>query len=172
MDKYTHSFIPYIVICIMVLFISDLFATPSVFEAIKRVEAIDKTVPNEFIKRPDVTYKAEGLSDPFKPCIAEEEPPVATGQSSAVFPNQEIEKPLPSLAVQGLVWGGNFPQAIINSKVLKIGDAIEGARIKEIGKDGITLIFEGREHRLPVTASKNSPYYKFISSGGEYEKKF
>ena len=166
-------FISYTSICIMVLFISDLFATPSVFEGMKEVEAIGKPASTEFIQRPTITYKAEGLRDPFESYIAEEASPSgAIERGPAVFQNHEAEKSLPSLTVQGLVWGGNFPQAIINNKVLKIGDTIEGARIKGIEKDAVTLIFEGREYKLPVAISNSGPQNKSIPLGGKYEKKF
>jgi len=146
----------YIVICVLILFKSDVFATPSVFEAMEKVETAGKAAPaDEFIKRPTIDYKAEGLRDPFESYIAEKESPAkTTEQGPAISQNQEVEKLLPSLTVQGIVWGGNFPQAIINNKVLKIGDTIEETRIKGIEKGGVTLIFEGREHKLPVSVLK------------------
>lgn len=162
----------YIVICMLILFESNVFAAPSVFEVIKQVEAQDKPVPDEFIQRPNMTYNASDLRDPFQTYIVEEEPEDIARETPNVFQGREAEKRAPSLIIQGIVWGGNFPQAIINNKVVKRGETIEGAFIKEIDKEGVTLIFEGRKYKLPVSALKNSPENKSTFPGGEYEKRF
>jgi hypothetical protein len=57
--------------------------------------------------------------------------------------------PPPVLKIEGLVWGGRLPQAIINQKVVKIGDIIEGAQIVDINREGVTLIFNNSQYNLP-----------------------
>lgn len=47
-------------------------------------------------------------------------------------------------SVQGMVWGVNRPACIMNGKVYSVGDEIEGARILEITKEGILLMFQGK----------------------------
>ncbi len=69
------------------------------------------------------------------------------------IPVEEVKDiPLPPLVIQGLLWGGEFPQAIINNKVVKIGDTIEEARIVEINKNGVILLFAGRKFPLSISA--------------------
>lgn len=51
---------------------------------------------------------------------------------------------LPEFSIQGMVWGGNRPMCILNGKVYSAGDEIEGARIVEIQKDGILLLYKGQ----------------------------
>lgn len=95
--------------------------------------------------RPPVEYKGEGLPEPFQ--LLEEALPMAgDGQEG-------IE--LPKLIIQGIVWGGASPQAIINNQIVKAGDTIEGARIESIAKEGLTVSFQGREFKLPSPASGN-----------------
>jgi len=50
--------------------------------------------------------------------------------------------------LQGLVWGGDFPQAIINNKMVKIGDTIEGVEVVAIGKEGVTLVYANKKYNL------------------------
>ncbi len=97
-------------------------------------------------------YKAGDLRDPFqeeKIEIKEPEAPVETG-------------PLPALQVQGIVWGGNSPQAIINNKVVGLGDTIEGVRITGINNSVVTVSFGNRQYNfstisaLSPKGSKNS----------------
>ena len=61
-------------------------------------------------------------------------------------PEKEIEKlPIPDLNIEGLIWNSDMPQAIINGSVIKIGDYIEGVRVVEIDKKGITIEYEGQK---------------------------
>lgn len=101
--------------------------------------------------RPQVEYKSSSLRDPFREDILKEGTPESDSQNLVLPPDI-----LPKMDVQGLIWGGNFPQAVINNKVYKVGDTIDGAQIKDIAKDGITLDFSGREVKL--SAPKNSNY--------------
>ncbi|MCX5705546.1 MAG: hypothetical protein NTZ92_05780 [Candidatus Omnitrophica bacterium] len=111
-------------------------------------EGADKTVsgssPDQLL-RPKVDYSAQGLRDPFMG----KEGKSGTGEVSSPVD----KKPLPALTVQGVIWGGNFPQAIINNKVLKVGDTIEGVKIKSIAKEGIIVLFEGSESIISSPAA-------------------
>ena len=61
-------------------------------------------------------------------------------------PEEEIEKlPIPDLNIEGLIWNSDMPQAIVNGSVVKIGDDIEGIKIVEINKKGITIEYEGQK---------------------------
>lgn len=57
---------------------------------------------------------------------------------------------LPQLTTEGLVWGGRYPQVIINGRVLRIGDSIEGAMVKDINRKGVVLIYKGVEFTLGI----------------------
>lgn len=105
------------------------------------------TVQAEPIERPDVEYTADSQRDPFRSLIVEAK---GTGQDESYVPGGEE---LPTLTVQGLVWGGKFPQAIINNKVVKIGDIIEGAQVANIEKGGVRLLFKGKNYSLSSPAS-------------------
>ncbi|MFA5096195.1 MAG: hypothetical protein WC478_02525 [Candidatus Omnitrophota bacterium] len=100
----------------------------------------------EEILRTRLEYRAQGLRDPFQPFVQESKPEVTPEV-------KVVEKPLPSLAVQGLVWGGAFPQAIINNKVVRVGETIEGAQVTLIDKNGVTVLFADREYKLSPPAA-------------------
>jgi len=136
------------------LFIGNIFATQAQWEEIKKLEDAGKTVPQEVIVRPKVEYKAEGLRDPFQAPIIEQ---VIQGEKVQVPDTGTL--PL-SLAVQGIIWGGRFPQAIINNKVVKVKDTIEGALIVAIDKDSITVLFQGRQYNLAPPRVESGSYKK------------
>lgn len=115
-----------------------LYAEPSQLKAIKSVEDAQAR-EQDLIVRPKVEYRASSLRDPFTGMMIHEN----AGKDTSV-----AETPLPNLTVKGIIWGGRFPQAIIDNKVLGVGDSIQGARITAIGKEGVTLLFGGKSFTL------------------------
>jgi len=129
-----------------------------VSSAIKRLEEKDveemagekKPAPEGVIVRPNVEYKASELRDPFQSPFASGEAPVA-GPAIEVPSSPEVP---PSLEVQGIIWGGDFPQAIINKKVVKIGDTIEGMQIMDINQSGVVVVSGNYTYNLSSPAQK------------------
>ncbi len=109
-----------------------------------------KPASQEVIVRPKVEYKASDLRDPFQGPFAPKETPVA---GPGVLSAPQVS---PSLEVQGIIWGGGFPQAIINKKVVKIGDTIEGMQIMDINKSGVIVASGDYTYNLPSPAQKQA----------------
>lgn len=118
---------------------------------------------SEVTTRPNLEYKADGLRDPFEGYIVRKEE-----QKVSTVPSQEVSVSPPTLTVQGIIWGGRLPQAIINNKVVKIGDTIEGAQIMDIKKKGIVVSFKNREYNLSSPAAVNLESLK-KPEGGQHE---
>ena len=103
----------------------------------------------ELLKRPYLEYNAYNLRDPFEDLLTQKKEGIRKpGESEG-----ETVTP-PRLSVQGLVWGGRTPQAIIDNRVVKVGDVIEEAEIIEISKDGVTMVYKKRIFKLSSPASK------------------
>ncbi len=103
----------------------------------KQAYAVEGPIIGESKEANKIEYKAEDLRDPFE----------------MEQPKEQIEeKPLPSLKAQGIVWGGSFPQAIINNVVVRIGDTIEEARIISIAKNSVTVFFGNRQYNLSTSS--------------------
>jgi hypothetical protein len=116
---------------------------------------------NEMIDRPQVKYKSADLRDPFISEIAEKK------EESLIGQGEELNKPtfdLNALNVQGIIWGGKIPQAIINNKVLSVGSLINEAEILSIDKTGITVSFAGEIFNLSAPG-KNSVLNKNEQGG-------
>ncbi|MCX5716102.1 MAG: hypothetical protein NTV07_04470 [Candidatus Omnitrophica bacterium] len=58
--------------------------------------------------------------------------------------------PLPQLLISAVIWGSSKPQAIINNKIITVGETIEGVKVVNIGKEGIKINFNGEETILPI----------------------
>jgi type II secretory pathway component PulC len=113
----------------------------------KTAKAAETMAPEGYQEANKIEYKSEDLKDPFheEKIEIEEQPEV------------QIEtKPLPSVQIQGIVWGGSFPQAIINNKVVRVGDTIEGVRITDIDRNGVIVFFENRQYNLSTFSAIDS----------------
>lgn len=83
-----------------------------------------------------VNYKAGNLRNPFESTL-----PTDIEKASK-------DAPMPSLTIDGLVWGSEKPQAIINDTVVQLGDEIQGAKLIDISKEGVTVIYNGKLYEL------------------------
>jgi len=143
----------YFSVLIFSSFLTLAYAQRSSFEMMKELEEREKqqpaAQPQEAFVRPAVEYKAEDLRDPFLE-LGKEMP------SGEPAPTKEPVQ-LPPLKVQGLIWGGKFPQAIINDSVLKAGETIQGAHIINIDKNGVLIEYEGQEFNCSAPAAGGEP---------------
>jgi hypothetical protein len=117
--------------------------------------------PEEIITKEIVNYRADDLRDPFE---GYKEQKVAGDQPATA------ESALPSLAVKGVVWGSDTPQAIINNQVVKVGEIISGVKVVSIEREGIKVLYQGRPYELitPAVALLKSMEQE---PGGKNEKK-
>lgn len=106
--------------------------------------------------RPQIEYKASDLRDPF--IMFSENRPVESDK------NLTEGQQMPVLTVSGIIWGGVFPQAIVNNKVVKTGDSVDGVEIIGINKDYIEVFFFGNKYKLDSPASGDAVNK---SEGGE-----
>jgi hypothetical protein len=133
-------------VAIIIIFI---FLTTPVF-LFKQEMAMSEPGPENYLE-PPVVYNAEGLKDPFMlPKI--EENKVQLPESGLEPKIPEVMVVPPALTIQGILWGGRSAQAIINQKIVKIGDILEGARIIDIKKEGIIIDFQGQQFSFPEPA--------------------
>ena len=108
----------------------------------------------ELILRPVLEYQSEGVRDPFLDYLPEKQEQKAQAEVKEDFANK-----LKTLEVQGIIWGSGMPQAIVNNKVIRAGDMLEGgARVTSINKAGITLMMDDIEYKLgpPAVSSAST----------------
>lgn len=71
--------------------------------------------------------------------------PDKTSQPAA----QEPLKP-PVVKISGLIWNSANPQAIINDRIVRVGDQIEVWTIEKINKDSIEISAQGKKVLIPA----------------------
>lgn len=103
--------------------------------------------------RPKVEWSSENGRDPFEDYISEKpRDDVVQKQDQALTQKEEVVV-LPGLTVQGLIWGGNRPCAIINNKVIEQGgETAEGVEITNITRQGIEVNYKGKKFNLSSPA--------------------
>ncbi len=90
-----------------------------------------------------VNYTSRTLRDPFKSPFEMQAIPVVV-EAELTAPTAEYG--LSHLNVQGMVWGSKMPQAIINNQIVRIGEVIDGAEVLEIRREGVYVLYEGRQY--------------------------
>ena len=86
-----------------------------------------------------------------------EQPPAQQNEPAVEQTPAAPPAELSAWELQGVFWGTDKPQAIINRKILSVGDTIEGAKVTAITKEGVTLSQGGQELELkPKTEMRGS----------------
>lgn len=112
------------------------------------------------ISRSAVEYKSGGFRDPFQPPLVKQKKKATRVEQAKQVKKVDLLQPgsdIGNLKVQGIIWGGKIPQAIINDEVFSVGDTIEGIEILSIDKNGITLSSSGEANNLIVSGENPIP---------------
>ena len=107
--------------------------------------------PSAQAPAPVRTYTAEALRDPLLSFLPRPASELVNADGTPA--GEEAGPPavvFPLVTVQGVIWGGVRPQVIIEDHLYDVGDVVAGARIKEIGRDGVTLEMEGATTRVKI----------------------
>ena len=54
----------------------------------------------------------------------------------------------PSFTINGIVWDTDMPQAIVNSKIVGIGDVVDDSKVVNINEFGIEVLFKGKRFKV------------------------
>jgi hypothetical protein len=81
---------------------------------------------------------ADWGNDPFR-CGA------VNGKSAPAAPQQQL-----SWILKGIIYNNDAPVAYINNRQVRIGDIVNQARVKEIGRNSVVLDHNGRQITLAV----------------------
>ncbi len=97
--------------------------------------------PRDIFLPPSLLLQRLQQKDQEAQQTASQEASSAAGLSSLQTGDTEIK-------LQGIFWGVAKPQAIINRKILSVGDRIEGAEVEAISKESVTLSLNGQKIEL------------------------
>ena len=95
------------------------------------------------------------FKNPFISVLPKKQAEEASTQAPREISIPEIHEPEvkpPELVITGLVWNTPKPQAIINAKVVSIGDSIEEATIMSIHSQSVEIDVHGK--RFTILANK------------------
>lgn len=105
--------------------------------------SVRRAAPAE-AERQAVAYTAETLRDPMMSLLpAPAGTTLAESQAAAGGTQPSPTEAVAPLLVQGLVWGGGRPQALIGGRLYEVGEFIGGAKILAITRDGVTVSHGG-----------------------------
>ncbi len=104
-----------------------------------------------------IAYSGGSLRDPMISLLPKPAAPVEEAALSPAEEEQWSAAANPSmqqtLKVQGIIWGSDRPQALIDGALYDVGETINGAKIIAINRQGVTVKVRGTT--LALTPSKN-----------------
>lgn len=106
-------------------------------------------VPREVQVRRDPVEPIERPPEILPP-PSERLPPVPAPPPPVEVLPPPVEVPLPDLKIAGVVWNTDRPQAIVDGKIVGIGDTVSGVNIVNIEKTGITISAGGRTATIKI----------------------
>ena len=91
----------------------------------------------------NMNYEASNLRDPFEGYIVRPESLISAGEA----PSSEVPFNPPELTIQGITWGGAYPQVIIDNQVYRVGETVKEVKIINISRDGLILSYQNRQYK-------------------------
>ena len=94
-------------------------------------------------------YPQRDYRDPFESLLPQEEPKSQTRK-------RKKKRKFPTLSIEGVLWGSDIPQTIINGEVYKIGDKIKGseAKIIRIEKNIVFISYDEKVYKLETKSKE------------------
>jgi hypothetical protein len=90
-----------------------------------------------------------GIRDPLAFAEASIDFPLQSKEASFVPEREPVEKKeRPELKINAIAWRSEEPKAIVNMQRVYVGDVVDGALVKQIGRKSITFEFEGEEFEV------------------------
>ena len=123
---------------------SDLISPGSAGGVVDQIKA---TIKN-------VKYNPVESADPLKNIFLEFLEDLRSGKAKKVDEKAKKQIKVPQMSIIGLVWNSDAPQAIINGRVVSVGDTIEGAKLVAVDKSGVKVEYEGYEFYIDKNANK------------------
>lgn len=95
-----------------------------------------------------IRYTASDYRDPLVSLLPQPE----QAQMAELLPKPAPVAP--NVTIEGMWWGGQRPQVLIDGKLYEIGDTVQDSEIVEISRDGVTVVNQGTRFvlRPPRTA--------------------
>ena len=136
---------------------SDATTVTEQVNASKPVETLIQPEPEPQREAPR-TYTVQELRDPLTSLFPRPAPEPVPASPASPTPEVPPVPPPPTLSVQGIVWGGSTPQAIINDQLYGIHDVVKGAKIIAIDREGVTMDYHGTTLHYSPSSSKSDSF--------------
>lgn len=94
------------------------------------------------------SYSQSKYKDPFEPLLPQEV--VEEERQEGVI--SEIDDPLPSVVVQGILWGVDSPQVIIDGEVYRAGDRLKDidAQVFKIERGTVLISYGEKIYKIKI----------------------
>ncbi len=98
----------------------------------------------------NISYSQSQYKNPFGPLLPQKEAePTEIDVDAAAEVTEEV---LPSMVLQGVLWGGDSPQVIIDGEVYKVGERLKDldAQIFKIEKSTVFIFYGEKVYKIKI----------------------
>ena len=141
---------PIFILLVLVLIsgpiVAPLFSTPS--HNVSLGTPINHTITQNISATTNTDLASASFNDNGanrKAQFAVEESPLFQGQSPVIISR------IPDLNLSGIVYSAQQSYCIINNRIVKTGDTIQGAKLVNVSQNTVTLDYQGKEMMLSVS---------------------
>ena len=102
---------------------------------------VESSTTRPSVPQPVAAYTAFDVRDPLKSLLPKPVPSMSAGSELAAerASTEAFSSPPLQLHVEGLLWGGAEPKAIINGRLYGVHDDVNGGKIVAIDRTGVTV---------------------------------
>jgi len=95
------------------------------------------------------SYPQSKYKDPFESLLPQEVEDEIVELDVVV---SDTDNPLPPMAIEGILWGGDFLQVIIDGEVYRTGDKLKNidAQVFKVEKGGVFISYKEKIYRMKV----------------------
>jgi hypothetical protein len=111
----------------------------------------------------ETPIKIQKPPEPVKPPVPEPsrvEPRPIVPPSMPVLPQVPLDDKANifttgAIKISGIIWNTDLPQAIVNDRVVRVGEDLQGAKILSIKKEGIEVMYRSTKYTLRISDEKD-----------------
>jgi hypothetical protein len=123
-----------------ILLLFNIYPQPAAAAADKKVEVL--VIQPEKLPGYNFRHSAATSRDPFRWVVG------FGRKFDTASKDNKCAEPISGYTLQSIIWGQNTPQAIVNNKLIGVGDHLKDVLIEQITKTHVVIKKDGCSHLL------------------------
>jgi len=110
---------------------------------------LKKNEEQTVVNPPKPVVVVQPVKPPVVQVVVPKKPEPSPNPVAVVVP-KEAEFTFGNMQLNGVIWNTDLPQAIINDRIVSVGQGLNGAKITAITKEGLEVVHKGKRYILTI----------------------